>query len=218
MKEKIINTAIQVFNKKGLAAVSMKQIADELGISAGNLSYHFKSKTVLLHAIRDKIALETKDFFLPSSYLTLHHLEVMVNAFHTHTLDYKFIFNDFAHIARHYPTVAAQHNQLNLQRLVQGKALIDYYVDSGRMHPEREGISYDYLVFNVWSLLTFWPIQEFALLSEDYVLKERTFMEAIWNLFLPNLTEKGLAEYREIEKYVHQKSADDTPEEDEEVE
>ena len=39
MKEKIINTAIQVFNDQGLAAVSMKKIADELGISAGNLSY-----------------------------------------------------------------------------------------------------------------------------------------------------------------------------------
>lgn len=213
MKDKIINTAIHVFNEEGLAAVSMKKIADELGISAGNLSYHFKSKTLLLHAIRDKIAQETKDFFLPSSYLTLHHLEVMVNAFHEHTLSYKFIFNDFAHIARKYPTVAAQHNHLNLQRLEQGKALIDYYVDSGRMHPEREGISYDYLVFNVWSLLTFWPIQEFALHSEDYVLKERTFMDAIWNLFLPNLTEKGLAEYREIEKYVHQKSDADTAEE-----
>lgn len=212
MKEKIINTAIQVFNERGLAAVSMKRIADELGISAGNLSYHFKSKDLLLHAIRDKIATETKNFFLPSSYLTLHHLEVMVNAFHEHTLSYKFIFNDFAHIARHYPTVAEQHNRLNLQRLTQGKALIDYYVDSGRMYPEREGISYDYLVFNVWSLLTFWPIQEFALHSEDYVLKDRSFMDAIWNLFLPNLTEKGLAEYQEIEKYVHQKSTPDETE------
>jgi AcrR family transcriptional regulator len=208
MKDKIIRTAIEVFNDKGLAAVSMKQIADELGISAGNLSYHYKSKAILLHAIRDEITAETQDFFLPSTYLTLHHLEVMVNAFHQHTLSYKFIFNDFAHISRHYPTVAAQHNELNLQRLIQGKTLIDYYVDSDRMYPEREGISYDYLVFNVWALLTFWPVQELALNSDDYALKERTFMTAIWNLFLPNLTEKGLAEYREIKKYVHQNPAD----------
>ena len=58
MKEKIINTAIQVFNAHGLSAVPMKQIAEELGISPGNLSYHFKSKEILLHAIRDRIAEE----------------------------------------------------------------------------------------------------------------------------------------------------------------
>ena len=204
MKEKIIKTAIEIFNDKGLAAVSMKQIADELGISAGNLSYHYKTKTVLLHAIRDQIAKETSTFFLPNTYLTLHHLEVMVNAFHIHALKYKFIFNDFAHIARHYPTVAKQHNDINFERLTQGKKLIDYYVDSGRMKKEEHGISYDYLVFSIWMMITFWPVQEFALVSDDYVLKDRKLMDAVWNLFLPCLSEKGLAEYTEIKKYVHQ--------------
>lgn len=210
MKQKIIKTAIQIFNDKGLAAVSMKQIADELGISAGNLSYHYKTKTVLLHAIRDQIADETRTFFLPNTYLTLHHLEVMVNAFHEHALKYKFIFNDFAHIARHYPTVAKQHNDINFERLSQGKKLIDYYVDSERMKPEENGISYDYLVFSIWMMLTFWPVQEFALMTQDYVLKDRELMDAVWNLFLPCLSEKGLAEYIEIKKYVHRQPEEDS--------
>lgn len=213
MKDKIVKTAISIFNEKGLAAVSMKQVADELGISAGNLSYHFKTKTVLLHAIRDQIADETKTFFLPNTYLTLHHLEVMVMAFHKHSYKYKFIFNDFAHIARHYPTVAQQHNDLNLHRLDQGKKLIAYYVDSGRMHEERNGISYEYLVFCSWIMITFWPVQEFALLDENYPLSDRKLMPAIWNLFIPNLTEKGLAEYEEIKKYVHQNDDESAEEE-----
>lgn len=205
MKEKIIQTAIRIFNEKGLAAVSMKQVADELGISAGNLSYHYKTKTVLLHAIRDQIDKETQSFFLPHTYLTLHHLEVMVGAFHKHAMRYKFIFNDFAHIARYYPTVAKQHNDLNLNRLEEGKKLVDYYVDSGRMKEETNGIDYHYLVFSIWMHLTFWPVQEYALTAENYALHDRELMGAVWNLFIPNLTEKGLAEYEEIKKYVHKK-------------
>lgn len=203
MKEKIINTAIEVFNQNGLAAVSMKQIADELGISAGNLSYHFKSKTLLLHAIRDRIANETQNFLLPNTYLTLHHLEVMVNSFHVHTLNYRFIFRGFAHIVQYYPTVARQHEEINLHRLKFGKKLIDYYVDSGRMNPERPGIDYNYLLHMVWMLITFWPVQELTLNDENYPLNQRDLITAVWNLFMPHLTPMGLEEYHQIKKYLH---------------
>lgn len=203
MKEKIINTAIRVFNDYGLSAVPMKQIAEELGISPGNLSYHFKSKEILLHAIRDRIAQETKDFFLPNIYLTLHHLEVMVNKFHEHTLNYSFIFQDFAHICRYYPAVAIQHEEINLVRIQLGRKLIDYYIDSGRMHPERDGVNYDYLLHTVWMLITFWPVQELTLTSPEYALVKRDLISSMWNLFLPHLTKMGFEEYNQIKKYVH---------------
>ena len=43
-KEKIIETSINLFNEKGCLNTSTRHIADELGISIGNLYYHFKNK------------------------------------------------------------------------------------------------------------------------------------------------------------------------------
>ncbi len=40
-KQAILTTAIDLFNDKGTAAVSTNHIAEAMGISPGNLYYHF---------------------------------------------------------------------------------------------------------------------------------------------------------------------------------
>lgn len=47
LRESILETSIQLFNKNGYAAVTMRDIAGALNISPGNLTYHFKKKTIL---------------------------------------------------------------------------------------------------------------------------------------------------------------------------
>src|SRR5215207_10909682 len=48
---RIIEAAVQLFNAEGVHNVPMHRIAAEIGISPGNLAYHFRSKRDLLFAI-----------------------------------------------------------------------------------------------------------------------------------------------------------------------
>lgn len=50
-KQQILVVARTLFNKKGYHRVKMRDISNELGISVGNLTYHFKKKQDLLEAI-----------------------------------------------------------------------------------------------------------------------------------------------------------------------
>ena len=50
-KRQILVVARTLFNKKGYHQVKMRDISNELGISVGNLTYHFKKKQDLLEAI-----------------------------------------------------------------------------------------------------------------------------------------------------------------------
>ncbi|MBE6021018.1 MAG: TetR/AcrR family transcriptional regulator [Firmicutes bacterium] len=50
-REKILLEAKHQFNKKGYNSVSIKDIADALGISKGNLTYYFKKKEDIVEAI-----------------------------------------------------------------------------------------------------------------------------------------------------------------------
>jgi len=52
-KEWILDTACRLFNEHGTAAISTKRIAKEMGISPGNLYYHFKNKEEIILALFD---------------------------------------------------------------------------------------------------------------------------------------------------------------------
>jgi AcrR family transcriptional regulator len=57
-KERILNSAVELFNSRGFVNVTMRDIAAELDMSLGNLTYHFKKKEELMEAIHERIILE----------------------------------------------------------------------------------------------------------------------------------------------------------------
>lgn len=50
-RDRILSTATALFNRKGLANVSIDEVALETGISNGNLNYHFRRKQDLVRAV-----------------------------------------------------------------------------------------------------------------------------------------------------------------------
>jgi AcrR family transcriptional regulator len=51
MKERIVETSIQLFDKKGFTGTSIKEIVEELNVTKGTFYYYFKSKEELLKDI-----------------------------------------------------------------------------------------------------------------------------------------------------------------------
>jgi len=50
-RDRILKAALTLFNERGEAHVSLAQIAGRLGISEGNLWYHFRTKRDLVAAL-----------------------------------------------------------------------------------------------------------------------------------------------------------------------
>lgn len=202
MKEKIVQTAVTLFNEKGLSNVSMKQIADKLGISAGNLSYHFKTKAVLLSHIYSQMSSEALEYILPDTYITLHHFEIIIQKFREHQVKYSFFFQDVVDIVRSYPEITTLYHDATLKRFAQSKALIEYYVKTGRIIPEGNGVNYDQMVHLIWMVTTFWASQEQIAKIPGYEVNNCQPAELLWNIIIPFLTDKGKEEYQQIRKYV----------------
>ncbi len=57
-KDRIIDTATELFNEYGTGAVSTNHIAKESGISTGNLYYHFSNKEEIIRMILEKMVLD----------------------------------------------------------------------------------------------------------------------------------------------------------------
>ncbi|MCU7933900.1 MAG: TetR/AcrR family transcriptional regulator [Candidatus Thiodiazotropha sp. (ex Dulcina madagascariensis)] len=51
VRQRIVDTADQLFYRQGYESTSFSDIADAMGISRGNFYYHFKSKDEILNAV-----------------------------------------------------------------------------------------------------------------------------------------------------------------------
>ena len=51
----ILDRGMQLFNEIGIESVSVNRVAESLGISPGNLTYHFKRKEHLVAALLDRL-------------------------------------------------------------------------------------------------------------------------------------------------------------------
>ncbi|HEY8401633.1 MAG TPA: TetR/AcrR family transcriptional regulator, partial [Cytophagaceae bacterium] len=54
-KEKILNTALLLFNKEGIEDITVRDIAKAMGISHGNLCYHYPNKEVIIETLYQQL-------------------------------------------------------------------------------------------------------------------------------------------------------------------
>lgn len=202
-KADIIAKAISLFNRKGISTVTMRQIAESLSISPGNLTYHYKTKDSLVQVIYQQLHDESSDYISFEGYLTLHDFETILERFYELRKRYSFFFNDIVFINRQFPAVAEMYKVANISRFRKSRRLVDYFVETDRMLPENEIISYDKLIHSIWMINTFWPSQSQIMNSNDYTVNKTTPMDISWQLLFPYLSEKGKEEYAQIRKFVN---------------
>ena len=58
-RDRILECALQLFNHKGEPNVSTMEVANEMGISPGNLYYHFHGKEPLVLGLFERCLLYT---------------------------------------------------------------------------------------------------------------------------------------------------------------
>lgn len=206
LKEKILIKAVELFNERGIASTSPNQIAAALNISSGNLTYHFKTKAILIKEVYEKMHAESEDFIQLSGYLTLNDFRKIMGSFKAFMQKHNFFFQDLFFILYNYPEVGKLYEASNLTRLKQGKLLFEHYVETGRMIPEEEGINYDYLTHNVWMVGAFWNLQSRIYSPGAIFEKPLDLVDMTWYMILPYLTEKGKEEYEQINAFLEKET------------
>lgn len=93
-KRQILEIALEQFNEKGYSDVGVRELARMLGISPGNLSYHFSKKEDLLIALLEQFSGQNSSFY--EHYFTLsptnaHFLELMKKVFDSQ-FDYRGVY------------------------------------------------------------------------------------------------------------------------------
>ena len=118
-KGKIIATAIDLFNIHGTKAISTNHIAKEMGISPGNLYYHFRSKNDIIRSISDNFSNELGSVFkiqLDTISDFSSNLTSLFNRFFKIQQSYQFLFLEGVHLTRQDSRLLD--NYTNLRNLI----------------------------------------------------------------------------------------------------
>src|SRR4051794_5020830 len=101
-RERILATALRLFNDSGTGPVSTNHIAAALGISPGNLYYHFRNKEEIIRALfEQQFAGWDQLYNLPNDRMpTLADLQQLVQATFVLGWSYRFIYRELIALLR----------------------------------------------------------------------------------------------------------------------
>lgn len=199
-KERILDTALKLFNSVGLAKVTLRTIASEMNISQGNLNYHFKKRediieTLYFNLVKNLDAVfvlnkETKNVF----EILFDVSEKVMSAFY----DYRFIFLDFVQIMRENETIKNHYMQLVKQREAQVMQLFQMLITEEYLRKPILENEYENLYKRTQIMTDFWISS--VVVSSKNVSKSsiESYSTLINQHIFPYLTEKGRLEYDAI--------------------
>ncbi len=101
-REKILDTALRLFNREGTADVSTNHIAEACGISPGNLYYHFRNKQEIISELFQRLyAIWDKGLPMPQNRTPrLDDLRTVVEANYQVIWQYRFAYRELVALLR----------------------------------------------------------------------------------------------------------------------
>ncbi len=158
-REKIIETAIALFNEQGTAAVSTNHVAAACGISPGNLYYHFRNKQDIIRAIFQQMTQVSIDEYgsivsqyPPGTPESMERTFLMIQQFNWR---YRFFKRELTALVMADPQLQEQFQATNRMMQQMIRQSIDAGIAAGRTKPLNEQEK-NHFVDAVWLLALFW--------------------------------------------------------------
>ena len=196
-KDKIIATAINLFNLHGTKAISTNHIAKEMGISPGNLYYHFRSKNDIIRSISDNFSNELGSVFkiqLDTISDFSSNLTSLFNRFFKIQQSYQFLFLEGVHLTKQDSRLLD--NYTNLRNLIKKgyRELLSNLVKIKIMKKQSLHIIDD-LLDTQWIIMWYW-INHTVLdrnIYDDFQIKKG--IKLSFSIIKPQLTSIGKAAF-----------------------
>lgn len=187
IKEQIFEQTLRLYNERGYQNVSLREIAQALDISVGNLTYHFPKKEDLLIYLVKRQHLNYKKTPIPRTLGELNRYFSNNVAFQERNLYY---FRDFNVLSQIYPEMLAYRAQvMHDRRELLMRSLECLRADEMLLPEPCEG-QQEALVSALIIVLTYW--KPYCALSGE-LIRDNGLLSCLWGILYPCLTDDGKA-------------------------
>jgi AcrR family transcriptional regulator len=153
---RILNASLRLFNEHGFQNVSAAQIAREIGISGGNLAYHFGSKHDIVKAFFPLLSEEVRGAKQPEGpFLARDAAYRQITIFHM-LWRYRFFFNGLIQLLHSEPSLRREYGQLQEGVLDSIEGLFEELVSQGYFRRPKAPLSTRLVALNLWMVWLSW--------------------------------------------------------------
>jgi AcrR family transcriptional regulator len=186
---RILDHARKAFNERGVAAVGVRDLARELDLSPGNLSYYFPTKEALIAALVEEIHATNNATAAPSGALDFTAVDRIVRTIMQRDVDHQWFMRDAAGLVLSLPTLRAGHDRMQRARVARADAIIARLIDAALLEPATDR---ELLRLQLLTQIVFW-VPSALLAAPDRDPGERLHLHAraAIALFLPYATAAG---------------------------
>jgi len=193
-KERIKELAVKLFNTKDTVIVTTNHIAQALGMSPGNLYYHFKNKEEIVLAIYEDIVREFRDLKsvarVKESRNPLKEMLFIYQEYADIFWKYRFLMRDAAVLQRVYPRFKERFKIEHTKELQDLEEILNYLVAEGILisAPTKE------LQIRAklhWLISSYWQVFAQGLNGESKESIGDSVEVLFWSQTYPHLTFKG---------------------------
>ena len=192
-KEKILETALELFNKQGIDVITIRHIAKEMGISHSNIQYYFKNADDIIYTIYARHIDELNEWpvFANGPAATLHTLQESIATILEHIYQYRFIYIHFVMIARRMPEIKKVYAQRFSIRRRQFLRLFENYREQGIVRTDIPEEVWESLIRSIYLIGDFWISANELTTGLKGKKAVNYYARLLGDLFYPCLTEKG---------------------------
>lgn len=190
---RILDYARQAFNERGVAAVGIREIARDLGLSPGNVSYHFATKEALIAAmVREGHAENTAILQPPPRMRDFPELHRILLTIMRRDLDNRWLLRDYASLLVTMPSFRDLHEQLQGPRQARVDRVIEDLVAADLLDADRVQARSAELRLQLFTQVFFWlPAAVVSAPERDPAESLNASARAVMALFLPYCTAPG---------------------------
>ncbi|MGB2246014.1 MAG: TetR/AcrR family transcriptional regulator [Alcanivorax sediminis] len=183
-KQKILDTSLALFNREGERNVTTNHIAEALGISPGNLYYHYRNKGMIVSALFDRYQAQ----LLASLEAPQEAMNWRVKVYYFESLlasmwQFRFFHRDLSHLLHADPELAQSYRNFVQAVTERGALIFGALRDSGIIEVDDEQLQG--LMVNTWIIMSSWASLVHGLRPDaagDEALDERLMRHGIYQM------------------------------------
>lgn len=199
-KKEILEVARMLFNDKGYSNVTIRMIAMELGMSSGNLNYHFKKKEAILETLYfDMVAVfDARVQELGNTDISLKSVREDMFISMKRMVAYRFFWTDLYHLLQQNMKIKAHFLKAYTRRYKGCELLFSLLISKGMMKDFAFKEEQHFLIERMISYGNTWLYNSFMYDVEINDNMVKTHLDVLFGMLYPYFTDVATEEYKKL--------------------